>query len=187
MAFSHSVYLVLSFQPVSSELVISVYQDVIPCEYQNSCCVTILDCCVGILYEKFLSKQFFPFNILLRTIFLVFFCASNFFNDFWYPSNLLMVRPLFHLSRISIQTIHNTARLFQHLMLRVFQFKKLYHRLRSRVSMQIHFKFHFGVLFSSTGILTKIFKICQTEVALNIKKFLHNINCTDYNVKMKIR
>ena len=82
MAFSHSVHLGLSFQLVSSELVISVCQNVITSEYQNFCCVTILDCCVGILDGKFLCKQFFSFNILLQTIFFVFFCASNFFNDF---------------------------------------------------------------------------------------------------------
>ena len=69
MALSHSVYLGLSFQLVSSELVISVCQNVITSEYQNFCCVKILDSCVGILDGKFLGKQYFSFNILLQTIF----------------------------------------------------------------------------------------------------------------------
>ena len=68
---------------VSSELVISVFQNVITSEYQNFCCVKILDCCVGILDGKFFCQQFFSFNILLQTIFSrLLICASNFFNDF---------------------------------------------------------------------------------------------------------
>ena len=54
---------------MSSELVISVCQNVITSEYQDFCSVKILDCCVGILDGKFLCKQFFSFNILLQTIF----------------------------------------------------------------------------------------------------------------------
>ena len=53
MAFSHSVYLGLSFQVVSSELVISVCQNVVTSEYPNFCCVKVLDCYVGILDGKF--------------------------------------------------------------------------------------------------------------------------------------
>ena len=79
MAFSHSVYLGLSFQLVSSELVISVSQNVITSEYQNFCCVKILDCCVGILDQKFLCKQFFAFNILLQTIFCSLFSLQAIF------------------------------------------------------------------------------------------------------------
>ena len=79
MAFSHSVYLGLSFQLVSSELVISVRQNVITSEYQNFCCVKILDCCVGILDGKSLCKQCFSLNILLHTIFSRFFSVQAIF------------------------------------------------------------------------------------------------------------
>ena len=54
---------------MSSELVISVCQNVITSEYQNFCSVKILDCFVGILDGKFLCTQFFSFNVLLQTIF----------------------------------------------------------------------------------------------------------------------
>ena len=82
MAFSHSVYLDLSFQLVNSELVISVCQNVITSEYQNFCCIKILDRCVRILDGKVLCKQFFSFNILLQTIVSRLFSVQSIFDDF---------------------------------------------------------------------------------------------------------
>ena len=65
---------------MSSELVISVCQNVDTSEYQNFCCFKILDCCVRILDGKFLCKRFFSFNILLQTMFsrLSFLCKQFF-------------------------------------------------------------------------------------------------------------
>ena len=109
MAFTRSVYLGLSFQLLNSELVVSVCQNVITSEYQNFCCVKILDRCVEILDGKFLCKQFFSFNILLQTIFLVFFSVQAIFKMTFdiLPGNLLMVRPLHGLiPLINMQKLH---------------------------------------------------------------------------------
>ena len=80
---------------MSSELVIGVCQNVISSEYQNFCCVKILDCCVGILDGKFLCKEFFSSIFYGRQFFLLFFLCKHFLMIFDTPSpgNLLMVRP----------------------------------------------------------------------------------------------
>ena len=79
MAFSHLGYLGLSFHPVSSELVINVCQNVITSEYQNFCCVKILDCLLEFSMGNFCANNFFLPIFYCKQFLPAFFLCKQFF------------------------------------------------------------------------------------------------------------